>query len=206
MATPTVEGLLRKHRPAFNLIAHNPLALAIRSGTLRKELFDRWLFQAYCLLEGHFAPVSRLVAVAPPRDRPPHLEGLEILRAEIAWYEGLIAERGLDTCAAIHPVILKMKNQMVALAFEPYVVGIVAFWAQADTYASVWQTRRPPSGPYKFFLSHWGDPRGRQWVRKLGRIANRALAEATPRENAAAEEAFARVVDDKPAYWSMVLG
>ena len=202
----TTQELLQKHRPAFDLTVHNPFAQAVKNGTLGRESFDRWLMQASHLVEGHFAPVSRLLAVAPVRDRPVLLEGLERLSAEIDWYHELIARRRLDASAPVHPVILKMRNQMVSLAFEPYAVGIVAFWAQGITYTGAWKARRAPSGPYRDFLERWGHARADAFVRRLERAADRALAEATPRDRAAAEEAFLRVVNDKLAYWSIVLG
>jgi formylaminopyrimidine deformylase / aminopyrimidine aminohydrolase len=202
----TTQELIRKHRPAFQLTVRNPFAQAVHDGKLKPELFDRWLVQAFYLVEGHFAPVSRLLAVAPHRDRPTLLRGLELLQGEVDWYHELIAKRRLDASVPVHPVILKMKSQMVALAFEPYVVGIVAFWAQGATYAGAWQTRRTPAGPYRDFVERWGHSRAGAFVRQVGRAADRALAVATPRETATAEEAFVRILDDKLAYWSILLG
>jgi thiaminase len=202
----TVHGLIRKHRPVWNLTVRNPFVSGVHDGTLQHELFDAWLVQARHLLDGHFAPVCRLLASAPRRDRPLLLEGLEIIQAELDWYRGLLAERGLDPSAPLHPIMLTMKNQVGALGFEPYVVGLVAFWTQGRTYVDAWTRKREPRGAYRAFLRRWGDPRAGVWVQRLGRAADRALADATPHERMAAEEAFLRVVHDKLSYWVMTLG
>jgi thiaminase len=204
MAT-TVQGLIRKHRPLWNVTIRNPFVKGVRDGTMERELFDRWLVQARHMLEGHHAPVCRLLAAAPREDRPLLLQSLELIHAEIEWQRRRIVERGLDPAARVHPVISAMANYLVALGFQPYVVGLVAFWTQGRTYVDAWKARSPAPGMYRDFLRRFHQPRAVEWGRRMDRAANRALAGATESERDAAEQAFLRVVNDKLLYWTMTL-
>ena len=202
----SVQALVRKHRPIWNITVRNPFVTGVHDGTLPREMFDGYLVQAHHLVEAHFAPTCRLLAAAPRQDRPLLLEGVELLRSEVEWYQRLLAERGLDPSTPARPAILAMRSQLVALGFEPYVVGIVAFWAQAKTYADAWTSKRPHSGAHRDFLERWGSRRSGAFARRLGRAADRAIAGARPRDRDAAEEAFLVVVRHKLAYWTAALG
>jgi thiaminase len=201
-----MQGLIQKHGPLWDIAVRNPFVRAVHNGTMPREPFDKWLVQAYHLLDGHFAPMCRLLAAAPRDDRPLLLAVLEATRSECAWYRERIIERGLDPSAPVHPIVLALTNRSVALGLEPYVVGLVAIYAHYRTYADSWTARRAPSGPYREILRHWIRTGSSPLSKGYGRAVNRALAGATASEREAAEEEFVRVVNGKLAFWVMTLG
>ncbi len=202
----SVDGLIRKHRPVWNVTVRNPLVMGVRDGTLPRTILGGFLVHTFHLAEAHFAPLCRLLAIAPPPDRPLLLQAVQLLRDETAWCERRIASKGLDATGPAHPAVVAMRSQLIASGFEPYVVGLVSYWTQARSFADAWTAKRPPSGAYRDLLLRWGDPRVTGFVRRVGRAADRALAAAPPRDRIAAEQAFAVVVQLKLHFWTAALG
>lgn len=203
--TVTTATILKRHAPLWKVTTRNPFLGGVRDGSLPIEVFDRWLVQHQFLADRLFTAICRIAAAAPGRDRQVLLEILRKMSRFLPWFERMLAKRGLDAGAPMHPACRAYADYTVALAFEPYPVALVALWAQLRAYRDAWKWAHPGAprvrGVVRYFYSPEYDP----IERDLARAADAALAEASPRQVRRAEGAFVDVAKYELAFWVMTM-
>jgi thiaminase len=96
-----VPKLLERHADRWDAAISHPFLDGVRDGTLPVAAFDTWLTQDFGFVHDlHEAFQSRLVGRAPVAAQPVLSGGVDALAAELDWFRGLAAERGLDLAAA----------------------------------------------------------------------------------------------------------
>jgi formylaminopyrimidine deformylase / aminopyrimidine aminohydrolase len=201
----TTVTLLKRHAALWKLTYRNPFVASVRDGSLPVETFDRWLVQDRHFVEGLFPASCRIAAAAPGRDRHVLLVGLRRLLGHLSWFDKTLAARGLDPATPIHPVCRAYVDYGISLGFQPYTVSIAALWAQYRAYGDAWAWAHPGAPKFRSVVRNWYSPEYARFLRELGRAADAALAEASPREVRRAEQAFLDVAKYELAFWVMTL-
>ncbi len=169
---------------------------AVGDGSLPAEAFHRWLVQDYLFVVGF----TRFLAVAASRTPRPAqsamIGGLAALDAELGWFEGHAAARGLDLDAEPHPTCRRYVDFLVAAAYtEPVEVLLAILYGVEVAYTVAWG-RLEPRGPYAEFIERWTSPEFQQYVAELLRLAD---AHPHPGQQAAFDE----VMRHEREFWRM---
>ena len=91
---------------------HHPFLDGVRDGSLAAVAFSRWLVQDHHFALALTRAEARYLANAPRRDFEVLVQGVQAMIAELAWFEGKAAERGLDLTAPVHPTARAQRYTM----------------------------------------------------------------------------------------------
>lgn len=199
----TVRQLAHADPQRWQAATRQPFLDGIRDGTLPVEAFDRWLEQDRHFVEALTRAWGRILCGAPTRDLALLADGISAFATEVAWFDQLGAERGLSVPAEPLPVTDRYNRHLLGLAAEPYPVALAAMWAVEVAYLEAWRSARPGHGPFRPFVEHWTDAGFAAFVARLENAADRALADASAAEVAAAARAVAGTLDHEATFWVM---
>ena len=198
--------LLAKHAALWHAATHHPFLDGVRAGTLPEEAFNRWLEQDYRFVATALKAQCELLAQAPRADQLLLANGLVALAAELDWFEGHLAARGLRTDAQLLPANRAYGDYLVVMARAPYPAALMVAAIAERAYYEAWSTARPAAPAYGEFVDRWTNDAFRAYVADLARATDRALAGAGPAEVAAAEDAFVWTARYEAAFWQMTFG
>jgi len=199
----TTADLIAAHATLWQAATRHPFLDGVRDGTLPAAALDRWLVQDYLYVGALLRFQARLLARAPRADQRVLAEGALALVDELAWFEALAHERGLDLAAPIAPANATYIAALERFDSAPYPAAIVALWAIERAYADAWNSVHPGAEPYRAFVEHWTAPGFAEYVAALAAAADRALATATEAERQAAVAAFVEVAERERDFWQM---
>jgi thiaminase len=196
-------GLLDHNPGAWREATQHPFLDAVRVGALPAGAFQAWMVQDYLFATDLLVFQSRLLARAPRPDQAVLAGGLVAVEAELGWFEGLAAERGLGLGEARHPTTVAYRDFLLGLDRESYTVGITALWALERAYLEAWRSAAPGHPDYREFVEHWTTPEFADYVTWLEESADSALEAGDEREQEQAEAAFLEVTRLEKDFWEM---
>ncbi len=195
----TTGELIADDAELWHAATHHPFLEGVRDGSLEPAAFSRWLVQDYHFALALTAAEGRYLASAPREDLGILAEGIQAMVAELAWFEGKAAERGLDLTAPLHPTARAYVDYLLATTYEPYAVQLTALWALERAYLEAWRTALPSSPAYREYVEHWTNESYAAWVEALEGAANRVLADAGEPER----DAFRWIARYERDFWQM---
>ncbi len=198
-----VRELANRNVDQWHAATHHPFLDGARTGSLPAEAFDRWLEQDRLFVEVLARAWGLLMAKAPAEDLQLLADGISAFVAEMAWFVELGAKRGLVIPAVPLPAAVDYHAHLVAMAQEPYAMGLSAMWAVEAAYLDAWRSALPGAANFRPFVEHWTDQGFASFVERLEAAADRALAEASPAEVEAAARAVAETAEHEAAFWDM---
>lgn len=199
----SVRALADTDPQRWHCATRHPFLTGARDGTLPPDAFDRWLEQDRHFVE-HLARAWSRIAVTAPRDDLSLLaDGISAFTAEMVWFEQLPTERHLDLRRPELPAAAAYNQWLLTVAAEAYPVALAAMWLVEAAYLEAWRSALPGAPAYRPFVEHWADDAFADFVDRLGRAADAALATATPAEIEAAERAVLTTADHEAAFWAM---
>lgn len=175
----------------------------VRTGTLARDAFDRWLVQDHLFVGALVRAQAGILAAAPRSDLAVLAGGVVALVEELDWFEGVAAERGLELDTAPLPAARDYNAFLLGLPTEPYVAAAVALWAVERAYLAAWQSAAPGHPRYREFVEHWTVPGFEDYVAGLQDNAERAWEAAGDSDRCTAETAFVAVARHEAAFWQM---
>lgn len=195
--------LLAKHAALWRAATHHPFLEGVRAGSLPEEAFNRWLEQDYRFVATALRAQCDLLAQAPRADQLLLANGLVALATELDWFERHLAARGLRIDAPLLPTNRAYSDYLVVMARAPYPAALMVAATAERAYYEAWSTARPAAPAYTEFVDRWTNEAFRAYVEDLARATDRALADASPEEIAAAEDAFVWTARYEAAFWQM---
>ena len=197
-------GLIRGHPEAWRGATRHPFLDSLREGTLPPWAFEAWLAQDY-LFVGDLLPFqARLLARAPRPAQAVLAGGLVALVDELAWFEDMARERGLELGETRHPTTAAYRGLLDALDEDPYPIAIMALWAVERAYLEAWGSAAPGHPTFRPFVEHWTMPEFAGYVAGSEGAVDDALgAGGTPEGRV--EAAFLRVASVEEDFWEMAL-
>jgi thiaminase/transcriptional activator TenA len=169
---------------------------AVGEGTLPVEAFNRWLVQDYHFAEALTSFQAIALAKTPRAWRPPLLDGLVALDAEMKMFEAQARQRGLNLRGPVHPVCRRYADFLIRTVYsEPYAVLLATLFGVEASYLAAW-SRLKPAGPYAEFIERWSGAGFQEYVESL-----RALAETHP--HAESQRYFNEVLIHERDFWRM---
>jgi len=158
--------------------------------------FIAWLQQDYLFVNDLLNFQARLLAAAPRSAQAVLAAGLVALDAELTWFEGHLAQRGLPLVTVRHPTTDAYREELDRLLTEPFEVGISALWALELAYLEAWHGAAPGASEYREFVEHWTAPAFVDYVARLEVLAT---------DSAAADVAWLRIARLEQQFWDMAL-
>ena len=196
-------GLLDRNPEAWREATRHPFLDAVRAGTMPAGAFQAWMAQDYLFATDLLVFQSRLLARAPRPDQAVLASGLVAVEAELGWFEGLAAERGLGLGEARHPTTVAYRDFLLGLDRQSYTAGITALWALERAYLEAWRSAAPGHPDYREFVEHWTTPEFADYVTGLEESADSALEAGDEREQERAEAVFLEVTRLEKDFWEM---
>ncbi len=195
----TTGQLMADDAELWHAATHHPFLDEVREGTLEPAAFSRWLVQDYHFALALTRAEARYLANAPREDFEILVQGIQAMVAELAWFEGKAAERGLDLAVSLHRTARAYIDYLQGTTYEPYGVQLTALWALERAYLEGWRTARPGAPAYREFVEHWTNEAYAGWVDSLEAATNRVLA----RGGEAEREAFRWIARYERDFWEM---
>ncbi len=146
----------------------HPFLAAVRDGTLPTAAFDTWLAQDYRFVGDLLWFQARLLARAPRAAQPVLAAGAAALVVELAWFEELADERGLDLGHPAQPATLTYRRLLERLDGAGYDDAMTALWAVEKTYLEAWRFAAPGAERFREVVAHWTTPAFGDYVDRLG--------------------------------------
>jgi formylaminopyrimidine deformylase / aminopyrimidine aminohydrolase len=192
-----VTDLLSDHAADWAGATRHPFLTAVRDGTLPAGAFDTWLVQDALFVADLLAFQARLLARAPRPAQAVLAAGAVSLVAELDWFAGQAAARGLDLAAAPLPATRTYAGLLRRLDGAGVGSALTALWTIERTYLDAWSHARPGAPGLREFVEHWTQPGFAGYVDDLAAAADGA--------GAPDEAVFAEVVAAETAFWDMAL-
>jgi thiaminase len=196
----SVVDLPSRHAAVWDRATRHPFLAAVASGTLPEPAFRTWLVQDYLFIGDLVRFQSRLLARVPRAAQAVLAGGLVGLVEELAWFEKVAVEHGLDLSAARLPATAAYDRLLTGLDDVPVPEALAALWALERVYLDAWSFTAPGAAPYRDFVAHWTTPAFAAYVTDLAAAADAALVGTDP---AAAELQLVAVVEAEVAFWDM---
>jgi thiaminase/transcriptional activator TenA len=136
----------------------HPFLAAVRDGTLPTAVFDTWLAQDHRFVGDLLWFQARLLARAPRAAQPVLATGAAALVDELAWFEWLAEERGLDLGAPAQPATLAYRRLLERLDGAGSADAMTALWALEKAYLDAWRFAAPGAQEYREVVGHWTAP------------------------------------------------
>jgi thiaminase len=195
--------LLARHPALWQAATRHPFLDALADGSLSVSAFEAWLVQDYRFVADLLAFQARLLARAPRAAQSVIAGGLVGLEAELGWFEGHAAQRGLALNVALHPTTERYRALLEDLDGAPFAAALTGLWAIERAYLDAWLSTMPGAAPFAEFVDHWTSPAFAQYVVDLERAATVALSSASAPGTARAESALVDVATLEHAFWEL---
>lgn len=150
---------------------HHPFLAAVRDGTLATASFDRWLAQDALFVADLLTFQARLLARAPRPAQEVLAGGCAALVAELDWFDGHAAQRGLAPDPDPLPTTLAYRELLGRLDSEPFDAAVTGLWVIERVYLLSWTSARSAESPYAEFIEHWTVPEFAGYVDGLAALA-----------------------------------
>ncbi|GIJ43709.1 aminopyrimidine aminohydrolase [Virgisporangium aliadipatigenens] len=196
----SVVDLPTRHAAGWDRATRHPFLAAVAAGTVPEAAFRTWLVQDYLFVGDLLRFQSRLLARAPRAAQAILVAGAAALVDELAWFEKVAVEEGLDLSATRLPATAAYDRLLTGLDGVPVPEALTALWALERVYLDAWSFAAPGAEPYRDFVAHWTTPEFAAYVTELATVADEALAGA---DRGAAEPHFVAVVEAEIAFWDM---
>jgi thiaminase/transcriptional activator TenA len=125
------------------------------------------------------------------------------LEAELRWFEGHAATRGLLLDTVRHPTTEQYRALLDSLDTASPAASLTALWAIERAYLDAWLSAAPGGPPFAEFVAHWTTSPFAAYVADLADAADRALASTTASEAQQAEDAFVHVARLERLFWDV---
>ena len=146
----------------------HPFLAAVRDGTLPTAAFDTWLAQDHRFLGDLLWFQARLLARAPRAGQPVLAAGTAALVVELAWFERLADQRGLDLGSQAQQATLAYLRLLELLDGTGFDDAMTALWAVEQTYLEAWRFAAPGAERFREVVAHWTTPAFGDYVDCLG--------------------------------------
>jgi len=170
------DELVAQHRSVWESATKAPFLDAVRDGSLAEAAFEKWLVQDYLFVRDLLRFQAHLLAVAPRSGQRVLAGGLVALEAEMAWFEGHAARRGIGFERERHRTTEAYRRQLNSNAVD-WKSGITALWAGERAYLESWSGVAPGAAAYRDFVAHWTDPGFSAYVAELATLVDAAGAD-----------------------------
>ena len=194
--------LIARYPEEWHAATHHPFLDGVRTGDLPEAAFNRWLEQDYLFVHCLLRAQAMVLADAPRGGLLVLAQGLAALAAELDWFEGHLAARGLNRAAALLPACRDYCRFLTAIGNAEYPKSILALWAVERAYLEAWSGVRPGAPAYREFVGHWTVPEFAAYVDGLAAAADDVLAAGG---HADLEQTFLAVARHEAAFWQMTL-
>lgn len=194
-----VAELLESHAVAWRDATRHPFLDAVREGTIGRGAFDTWLVQDHRFVADLLRFQARLLARAPRSAQAVLAAGASALVEELAWFERVAADRGLDLDAPALPATAAYADLLDRLEAADVPTGLTALWAIERAYLDSWSSALPGAPGYREFVEHWTVPGFAEYVAALEGAADGVGP------SAGAQAAFADVAAAERAFWDMAV-
>ncbi|MGN7781362.1 TenA family transcriptional regulator [Mycolicibacterium sp. 22603] len=142
----------------------HPFLDAVRDGTVAAASFDRWLSQDRLFVADLLTFQARLLARAPRSAQGVLAGGCAALVAELDWFDGHAAERGLPSAPEPLPTTLAYRELLQRLDNEPFDAAVTGLWVIERVYLLGWTSAKSADSPYSEFIDHWTVPEFAEYV------------------------------------------
>lgn len=197
------DELLSRHAELWQAATHHPFLDGVRDGSLPSAAFEAWLVQDCHFVAAAVRFQAQVLSAAPRGDQRVLVEGLGALIDELDWFEAHASERRLSLGVALQPACRAYGDFLLTVARESYAPAITTVWAVERAYFEAWSGVRPGAPAYREYVEHWTAEGFAAYVDALSGAAERALAEADPADQRAAEDAFVRTARCERDFWQM---
>ncbi len=198
----TTQELIQADAGLWRAATHHAFLDEVRDGTLAPATFARWLAQDYHFGVALMRTEARILACAPRDDLELLAGGVQVMVAELDWFERKASEREVDLNVSLHRTARAYIDYLHGLTYEPYSVQLTALWALERAYLEGWRTALPGAPAFREFVEHWTNDAYAAYVDALEAGANRVLAMDANAER----EAFRWVARYEQAFWQMAYG
>ncbi len=198
----TTQELIQADARLWRAATHHAFLDEVRDGTLAPAAFARWLAQDYHFGVALTRTEARILACAPREDLELLAGGVQVMVAELDWFERKASEREVDLNVSLHRTARAYIDYLHGLTYEPYSVQLTALWALERAYLEGWRTALPGAPAFREFVEHWTNDAYAAYVDALEAGANRVLAMDANAER----EAFRWVARYEQAFWQMAYG
>jgi formylaminopyrimidine deformylase / aminopyrimidine aminohydrolase len=151
-------ALLRDHPAAWERATRHPFLLGVRDGTLPAGAFDTWLVQDHHYVADLLRFQARLLARAPRPAQAVLAGGAVALVEELAWFEELAGNRGLDLAAPRLPATVAYRELLERLDAADVPTALAGLWAVERVYLDAWTAAAPGAPEYAGYVAHWTAP------------------------------------------------
>ncbi|MCA1712321.1 MAG: TenA family transcriptional regulator [Actinobacteria bacterium] len=172
----------------------SPFLDAVRDGTLPTGWFDTWLAQDALFVADLLRFQARLLARAPRPAQAVLAGGAVALVEELAWFEQLAEQRGLDLDADPLPATRGYADLLQRMDAAPYADAVAALWVVEKAYLDAWTSALPGAAAYRELVEHWTSPGFAEYVQALERLTGPAD-----------EALLTDVLRQEAAFWRMTL-
>lgn len=152
---------------AWERATQHPFLAAVRDDTLPAAVFDTWLAQDHRFVGDLLWFQARLLARAPRAAQPVLVAGAAALVDELAWFERLAEDRGLDLDAPAQPATVAYRRLLERLDGAGYDDAMSALWVLEKTYLDAWWFAAPGAESYREVVGHWTTPAFEDYVERL---------------------------------------
>lgn len=197
------DTLLVAHSDLWREATEHPFLVSVRDGDLPRAAFEAWLVQDYQFVRRALRFQAAVLTQAPRSDHAVLANGLVGLVEELSWFEAAAQSRGLELNVPLLPSCRAYADFLSAMASEPYEVAITTLWTVEQAYYDAWLGTRPGAPAYRDFVEHWTTPAFAAYVAGLAAAVDRALGDAPPSLQRAADEAFTWTARYERAFWQM---
>jgi formylaminopyrimidine deformylase / aminopyrimidine aminohydrolase len=187
----------------WHAATHHAFLDAVSDGSLRTQDFEAWLAQDYLFVADLLGFQARLLGRALRSAQAVLVGGLGALEAELSWFEGHAARRGLALDIARAPTTARYQALLAALETGPYPAAITGLWAIERAYLDAWLGARPGGPAFSEFVAHWTVSAFGDYVTGLEHAADLALRTASADGCAQAVTAFVDVARLEHEFWAM---
>ncbi|AHC23721.1 MULTISPECIES: thiaminase II/PqqC family protein [Mycobacteriaceae] len=149
----------------------HPFLDAVRDGTVAASSFDRWLSQDALFVADLLTFQARLLARAPRSAQGVLAGGCAALVAELDWFDGHAADRGLAPEPEPLPTTLAYRELLRRLDSEPFEAAATGLWVIERVYLLGWTSAKSADSPYSEFIDHWTVPEFADYVDGLAVLA-----------------------------------
>ena len=198
-----VPDLPQRHPELWGRATRHPFLSAVGDGTVEEAAFDTWLVQDSHFVTDLLRFQAGLLARAPRPAQAVLAGGLVALVEELAWFEGLAADRRLRLDAPRLPATTAYATLLERLDAAAPAVALTALWAIERVYLDAWSFAAPGAPAYREFVEHWTTPQFGVYVDALRRAADDAV---TPEPDPARDDAIAiEILEAECAFWDMAV-
>lgn len=187
------DELVAQHHSDWESATRGPFLDAVRDGSLPEAAFEKWLVQDYLFVLDLLRFQARLLAVAPRSGQRVLAGGLVALEAELAWFEGHGARRGIRLEGERYRTTEAYRRQLESNV-DDWRSGITALWTGERAYLESWSGVAPGAPAYRDFVSRWTDPGFSAYVAELATQVDAAGAD---------ESTFLNICALERDFWGM---